>query len=140
MPYIRALICCISVGLAWCVHANSFNKISPYQAKQQLQQIRHDTMQQFGIVDSPAALQRLAEQTSPLDAFSEPLKQEFIASVAFNSHTVVYFNMPLLSRELTPTEIYRVLVVLGTPEYCAFLAQNARVETSLDIYLVSAAE
>ena len=137
---VRVLCSCLLVGLVWSVQANPWVEMSPQQATQQLQQIRHDTAQQFGIVASPAALQRLAQQTSPLDALPESLKHQFITSVKFNGSTVVSFNMPLLSRELTPTEIYQVLVVLGAPEYCAFLAQNARVETSLDIYLVSAAE
>ncbi len=106
-------------------------------AKEQLQRLTAQTTSSFSVVDSSAKLLLVAQKPSPLDAFPPAQKRQFIASVQFNQQHLRNFDMQLLSRELTPTEIYQVLLLLDAAEYTQFCSQLARVETPLDIYLLT---
>lgn len=137
MHYYRMLL--IGAVMSMTAHAAE-PKLLPaelVQAREQQQQLAQQILTSFPTIDSVAKLMQLAQQDSPLDAFPPAQKQQFIASVQFRQQQLSDFDMELLTRELTPTEIYQVLLLLGAVEYTQFCSQLARVQTPLDIYLLT---
>ncbi|WP_052234898.1 hypothetical protein [Alteromonas macleodii] len=77
----------------------------------------------------------IASQGSPLDALSPDAKQRFIDSVVFTSKGVGSYHYQDLEAELTPTQIYKILSMIGS-QHNISLFSNARIESDADILLL----
>jgi len=86
-------------------------------------------------IKSPSDLRRhrtLASiNNSPLKALSQQGKHRFLESAEFNERGLSTYRYDILEKELTPTEIYRILQLFGMEE-STHMFSNARVETEQD--------
>jgi len=87
-------------------------------------------------IKTPQDLYRFSHLKSPLDKLTPNSKQHFIESITFNERGITGFGISELEYELTPTEIYKVLALIGYQNF-TYKFQNARVETSLDSLLLA---
>lgn len=86
-------------------------------------------------VKNQSALVLLATKKSPLDKLSPESKKRFIDSVVFTEKGIGGFYYGDLELELTPTEIYKVLSLIGQQHITSHLS-GARVETVADRLLL----
>ena len=68
---------------------------------------------------------------SPLNLLSQRGKRDFLESLTFNKKGLTGLRHDMLEKELTPTQIYRVLALFGEQALTTKL-KNARIETDLD--------
>lgn len=81
-------------------------------------------------------LYRVSSERSVLDLLSLDAKQRFIDSVVFSDGKIGGFRIVDLESELTPTDIYKVLSLIGY-QHKTHRFTNARVVTELDALLLS---
>ncbi|MBD3653169.1 hypothetical protein [Kangiella sp.] len=82
-------------------------------------------------VKSYNELINMAAKESPLDALSPAAKQRFIDSVVFTEEGVAGFYYKDLELELTPSEIHKILSLIGA-QHMTSAFKKARVETKAD--------
>ena len=77
------------------------------------------------------ALETIAQRRSPLDALSLDAKKRFVESVVFTENGVGGFDYRDLELELTATEIYKILSLIGQQHVTPSL-KKARVKSESD--------
>ncbi|PXF64191.1 hypothetical protein DL796_03380 [Kangiella spongicola] len=77
------------------------------------------------------ALEAIAQRRSPLDALSLDAKKRFVESVIFTENGVGGFDYRDLELELTATEIYKILSLIGQQHVTPSL-KKARIESESD--------
>jgi len=89
-------------------------------------------------IRSPEDLSRhLADNSdSPFFYLSADARERFISSITFNERGVTGFEYMDLERELTPTQIFEVMSLIGQQQF-TWQLQGARVETKLDELLLA---
>lgn len=78
-----------------------------------------------------AAFMRVAEPGHPLHRLSGPAKSHFLKSLTFNENGLTGYRSDDLLAELSASEIYRVLSLLGAQHSAPFMGK-ARVVDDLD--------
>ena len=73
----------------------------------------------------------IARNCSPLAAFTPFARKQFVRRVQFNERGFAGLKFDVLEQELTLSQAYRVLALLGAEGYVRFMA-NIRIETALD--------
>lgn len=81
-------------------------------------------------------LTRVSSTSSPLDYLSSGAKADFIESVTFNNLGVTGFNTYYLESELTLSQIYEILALLGF-QSGTYQFTNAQVKTATDALILS---
>lgn len=72
----------------------------------------------------------LQKNSSPLNLLSPSAREQFVNSVTFNDKGVTSYRYDVLELELTLSQAYRVLALLGAQHHIVHL-KNARVETEM---------
>jgi len=85
---------------------------------------------------SDALVQNTQMKDSPLNLLSDDAKNRFIKSVTFSENGVTGFRFSDLEEELTPSQIYRVLSLIGVQHITANF-DKARVETPTDLLILN---
>ena len=78
-----------------------------------------------------AHVANIARNGSPLAALPAFARKQFVRRVRFNERGFIDLNPDLLEQELTLSQAYRVLALLGAEPYAAFL-DNIRIDTEMD--------
>ena len=86
-------------------------------------------------IKSQEDLIALSNQPSPLDALSNYHKEMFVKSVQFGKGGVAGYYYGGLEDELTPTQIYSILALIGKQNNVSMF-KDARVETKADAMLL----
>ena len=73
---------------------------------------------------------------SVLNLLSPESKKLFVDSVIFRDNGVAGYRFDILESELTPTQIYKVLALIGQ-QHNVHLLKKARIESKEDIQLLS---
>lgn len=115
------------------------NTTSARQSRQQAdRQSRLDYL--LAPIKSAADLTRYlsshASGTSPLDSLSPAARQRFLSSLVFTDRGLASFDYQDLVKELTPTEIYRVLSLFGAQQLVGEFT-HAKVRTEADRLLLA---
>lgn len=87
-------------------------------------------------VKSQSDLYEVSMQSSALDSLTEESKQRFITSIEFNEEGVSTYYYEDLEKELTPTQIYKILSLIGV-QHNITMYRNARVESLQDTMLLN---
>jgi len=87
-------------------------------------------------IKSKSDLFALLQIDSPLDMLSLSARERFVESVVFNENGIGGYYYGDLEAELTPSQIYQVLSLIGV-QHSVFNFKNARVETEADLLLLS---
>lgn len=121
-----------------CVNANALKSDTVLENNIALQTIKHQKQVAWSMapIKSKEALIELSLQKSPLDLLSDDSKQRFVESVIFRDDGVAGFHFSDLESELTPTEIYKVLSLIGAQNTVSKF-KAARIETKQDLLLLS---
>lgn len=82
------------------------------------------------------AEEEASKSNSPLKKLSPYAQRVFIDSLVFTENGLGGFNYTILEEELTPTEIYKVLQLIGA-QHTITMFTNARIETKADLLLMS---
>lgn len=77
----------------------------------------------------------LQSKASPLSALSPQGQQEFINSLTFNEHGLTGYNYRVLEKELTVSQIYAILSLVGS-QHNISLFKKAKVVNQLDASLL----
>jgi hypothetical protein len=96
----------------------------------------NDVLWQLAPVKSKEALMAMSYETSPLNALSEYEKEKFISSVQFSEAGIGGYYYGGLEDELTPTQIYSILALIGKQNNVKIL-RNSRIETADDARLLT---
>ncbi len=88
---------------------------------------------------SKEALYEISREKSPLDLLSSGAKERFIESIVFNNNGIGGFKYGELEAELTPSQIYSILSLIGA-QHTVSMLKNARIESENDLLLLSAPE
>lgn len=131
----------LAAAAALCVSSVSASNIEPRLNVQMLES-KIDTMliEQFELdfALAPAKnhqqLYDLSGANSPLSLLSESAKQRFIESVKFTDNGVASFYLSDLEAELTYSQVYRVLSLIGAQSLITKVT-GARIESRLDAML-----
>ena len=78
-----------------------------------------------------AHVANIARNGSPLAALPAFARKQFVRRVGFNERGLTGLRFDVLEQELTLSQAYRVLALLGAEPYVGFL-QNIRIDTELD--------
>jgi hypothetical protein len=87
-------------------------------------------------VKSRSDLFALLQTDSPLDMLSVSARDRFVDSVVFTKNGIGGYYYGDLEAELTPSQIYQVLSLIGV-QHSVFNFKNARVESEADLLLLS---
>ena len=99
----------------------------------------YELAQRAAPVKSKADLRRYLGQdlsSSPFRYLSTDARRRFTDSITFNEKGVTGFSYEDLERELTVTQAYELLAILGQQHFAPHL-KGARIETELDADLLS---
>ena len=86
-------------------------------------------------IKSKEALIALSNTQSPLDALSSYNREKFIESVQFRKNGIAGYYYKGLEDELTPTQIYSILALIGK-QGDVIMFKDARVESKTDAELL----
>jgi len=82
---------------------------------------------------------RKSDIGSPFAYLSAESRKRFAESVKFNEKGVTSYRYDVLERELTPSQIYQVLAMLGQ-QHNIEMFKNARIESKLDREIMDAVD
>lgn len=144
LPLVAILAFSFSASASESLVVNEKAQVNLLEQKITQMQIRQEQAELRGIridwalapIKSTQGLIELAEKASPLDALSEMARQTFIESVVFGEKGVGSYDYEVLERELTVTQAYKVLSLIGAQYTLSYLT-GLKIETKLDEMLIS---